>query len=305
MWAKIQGRCKFRAHARLRLRLSARERKKRNLSFRVLWILYVYFNIYHARDLPNVTWNAFCIHTHTYAIPRSVLYIRWWTLARERFTSFPCIVRKGKSSWETQAASNSDGNESSATDDEDDEETRKSSKRGGALRRSEESTKKKQRNRRKLPTIVYTDAQLSGLLKDVIDKGEYRCPLVFFSSLPRRASAFLWLMKAHLSLEWPATLVSFTQDKCFSGKKGRRRWFAETITWGKKWWLVKKVTSRVTLWDTCLWSDANHAPQILRKRFFSSKLYQFNPFSPIYTYTTAIRYIYKIQHKYIFTNEHL
>ncbi|CAL1677972.1 unnamed protein product [Lasius platythorax] len=77
---------------------------------------------------------------------------------------------QGKSSWETQAASNSDGNESSATDDEDDEETRKSSKRGGAPRRSEESTKKKQRNRRKLPTIVYTDAQLSGLLKDVIDK---------------------------------------------------------------------------------------------------------------------------------------
>ncbi|XP_029159250.1 protein timeless homolog [Nylanderia fulva] len=80
---------------------------------------------------------------------------------------------QGKSSWETQAASNSDGNESSATDDEDDEddeETRKSSKRGGAPRRSEEPTKKKQRNRRKLPTIVYTDAQLSGLLKDVIDR---------------------------------------------------------------------------------------------------------------------------------------
>ncbi|KAG5333986.1 TIM protein, partial [Acromyrmex charruanus] len=76
---------------------------------------------------------------------------------------------QGKSSWETQAASNSDGNESSATDDEDGEETRKSSKRG-APRRSEEPTKKKQRNRRKLPTIVYTDAQLSGLLKDVIDR---------------------------------------------------------------------------------------------------------------------------------------
>ncbi|RLU24932.1 hypothetical protein DMN91_003023 [Ooceraea biroi] len=76
---------------------------------------------------------------------------------------------QGKSSWETQAASNSDGNESSATDDGDGEETRKSSKRGGAPRRNE-STKKKQRNRRKLPTIVYTDAQLSGLLKDVIDR---------------------------------------------------------------------------------------------------------------------------------------
>ncbi|XP_012062583.1 PREDICTED: protein timeless homolog [Atta cephalotes] len=76
---------------------------------------------------------------------------------------------QGKSSWETQAASNSDGNESSATDDEDDEETRKSSKRS-APRRGEEPMKKKQRNRRKLPTIVYTDAQLSGLLKDVIDR---------------------------------------------------------------------------------------------------------------------------------------
>jgi len=86
-------------------------------------------------------------------------------------------VRKGKSSWETQAASNSDGNESSATDDGDGEETRKSSKRGGAPRRSKPTTKKKQRNGRKLPTIVYTDAQLSGLLKDVIDRGKYRCPL--------------------------------------------------------------------------------------------------------------------------------
>lgn len=124
------------------------------------------------------------IHTHIFsrATPRQVLYTRWWTLARERFTSFPCIVRKGKSSWETQAASNSDGNESSATD-EDGEETRKSSKRGSndgdgsggssAPRRSG-PTKKKQRNReRKLPAIVYTDAQLSGLLKIIIDASKY------------------------------------------------------------------------------------------------------------------------------------
>ncbi|XP_014475495.1 PREDICTED: protein timeless homolog [Dinoponera quadriceps] len=76
---------------------------------------------------------------------------------------------QGKSSWETQAASNSDGNESSATD-EDEEETRKSSKRDGGAPRRSEPTKKKQRNRRKLPTIVYTDAQLFGLLKDVIDR---------------------------------------------------------------------------------------------------------------------------------------
>jgi len=121
--------------------------------------------------------------TYTRDIARRALH----TLmnARERFTSFLCIVRKGKSSWETQAASNSDGNESSATDDE---ETRKSSKRGGAPRRSEEPTKKKQRNRRKLPTIVYTDAQLSGLLKDVIDRSKYRCSLtiLFFPDVHPR-----------------------------------------------------------------------------------------------------------------------
>ncbi|XP_032684190.1 protein timeless homolog isoform X2 [Odontomachus brunneus] len=76
---------------------------------------------------------------------------------------------QGKSSWETQAASNSDGNESSATD-EDGEETRKSSKRDGGAPRRSEPAKKKQQNRRKLPTVVYTDAQLFGLLKDVIDR---------------------------------------------------------------------------------------------------------------------------------------
>lgn len=89
-------------------------------------------------------------------------------------------MREGKSSWETQAASNSDGNESSATDDEDDEETRKSSKRGDAP--SSEATKKKQRNKRKLATIVYTDAQLSGLLKDVIDRGKHGRPRSVFLS---------------------------------------------------------------------------------------------------------------------------
>ncbi|KAL0125370.1 hypothetical protein PUN28_004481 [Cardiocondyla obscurior] len=94
-------------------------------------------------------------------------------LARDRKELHKKRSRKsnqGKSSWETQAASNSDGNESSATDDGDGEETRKSSVRGGASRRGEEPTKKKQRNRRKQPTMVYTNAQLSGLLKDVIDR---------------------------------------------------------------------------------------------------------------------------------------
>lgn len=121
-------------------------------------------------------------HKHTRATQRARFTHADERSLRERFTSFPCIVRKGKSSWETQAASNSDGTESSASDDEDGEEARKSSKRGGgggggASRRSEEPTKKKQRNKRKLRAIVYTDAQLSGLLKDVIDKGEYTAAL--------------------------------------------------------------------------------------------------------------------------------
>ncbi|KAG7212893.1 hypothetical protein KM043_002244 [Ampulex compressa] len=69
----------------------------------------------------------------------------------------------GKSSWETQSASNSDGDEST------DEEARKSSGRSAPApnKVAERKTKKSTRRR---PTIVYTDAQLSGLLRDVIEK---------------------------------------------------------------------------------------------------------------------------------------
>lgn len=41
----------------------------------------IYFNIYHARDLPNVTWNAFCIHTHTHTHTR--YYAVYFTYADE------------------------------------------------------------------------------------------------------------------------------------------------------------------------------------------------------------------------------
>jgi len=160
-------------------------------------------------------------------------------------------VRKGKSSWETQAASNSDGNESSATDDEDDEETRKFSKRS-APRRGEEPMKKKQRNRRKLPTIVYTDAQLSGLLKDVIDRSKYRCPLMVFLSFS--TSAFLWLMRPYLSQENGACNISlafFTQDKCFPCRRKGTTMICRSHYAEKKRWLVGKTVSQVTMFGVC------------------------------------------------------
>ncbi|KOX75006.1 Protein timeless like protein [Melipona quadrifasciata] len=69
----------------------------------------------------------------------------------------------GKSSWETRSASNSDENESS------DEEAWKSwsNKNRASNKPADKETKK---NTRKQPTMVYTNEQLSGLLKDVIDK---------------------------------------------------------------------------------------------------------------------------------------
>ncbi|XP_043529522.1 protein timeless homolog isoform X2 [Frieseomelitta varia] len=69
----------------------------------------------------------------------------------------------GKSSWETRSASNSDEDESS------DEEAGKSSsnKNRASNKPADKGTKK---NARKQPTMVYTNEQLSGLLKDVIDK---------------------------------------------------------------------------------------------------------------------------------------
>ncbi|XP_017893332.1 protein timeless homolog isoform X2 [Ceratina calcarata] len=72
---------------------------------------------------------------------------------------------EGKSSWETQSVSNSDEDESS------DEEAGKSS--GNKNKTSNKPAKKgtmEKKNARKRPAMVYTDAQLSGLLKDVIEK---------------------------------------------------------------------------------------------------------------------------------------
>ncbi|XP_031834411.1 circadian regulator timeout [Nomia melanderi] len=69
----------------------------------------------------------------------------------------------GKSSWETQSVSNSDENESS------DEEAGKSP--GPSRKAPNKPTNRKTKTgRKKEPTVVYTDAQLSGFLKDVIEK---------------------------------------------------------------------------------------------------------------------------------------
>ncbi|XP_029034529.1 protein timeless homolog isoform X2 [Osmia bicornis bicornis] len=69
----------------------------------------------------------------------------------------------GKSSWETQSVSNSEEDESS------DEEAGKSSTRKNKAP-NKPTSKKTKMGKRNQPTMVYTSAQLSGLLKDVIQK---------------------------------------------------------------------------------------------------------------------------------------
>ncbi|OAD57363.1 Protein timeless like protein [Eufriesea mexicana] len=69
----------------------------------------------------------------------------------------------GKSSWETQSASNSDEDEGS-----DEEAGKSSSNKNTAPNKPRNKGAKK--NAKKQPTMVYTDAQLSGLLRDVIEK---------------------------------------------------------------------------------------------------------------------------------------
>ncbi|CAK9795777.1 Protein timeless homolog [Anthophora quadrimaculata] len=69
----------------------------------------------------------------------------------------------GKSLWETQSASNSD------EDEDSDEEVGRSS-RDGNTTSNKPTNKRRKNNAKKQPTILYTDAQLSGLLKDVIEK---------------------------------------------------------------------------------------------------------------------------------------
>ncbi|CAK9829894.1 Protein timeless homolog [Anthophora retusa] len=70
---------------------------------------------------------------------------------------------QGKSLWETQSASNSD------EDEDSDEEVGRSS-RDGNTTSNKPTNKGRKNNAKKQPTILYTDAQLSGLLKDVIEK---------------------------------------------------------------------------------------------------------------------------------------
>lgn len=74
------------------------------------------------------------------------------------------MPREGKSSWETQSVSTDE-------DANSDEEAVKSPGRNNTIRRK--SVQKGAKERRKQPVMVYTDAQLSGLLKDVIDNSKY------------------------------------------------------------------------------------------------------------------------------------
>ncbi|XP_015606157.1 protein timeless homolog [Cephus cinctus] len=68
----------------------------------------------------------------------------------------------GKSSWETRSPS------PSSVEDDSDQEENQSSRRNNKARGKTENPRRK-KNLRKQPVIVYTDAQLSGLLKDVIE----------------------------------------------------------------------------------------------------------------------------------------
>ncbi|XP_076673029.1 circadian regulator timeout isoform X1 [Andrena cerasifolii] len=69
----------------------------------------------------------------------------------------------GKSSWETQSASNSD-------EDEGSDEVAGESSRRNSTAPSKPTNKRAKKSTKKQPAMVYTDAQLSGLLKDVIEK---------------------------------------------------------------------------------------------------------------------------------------
>lgn len=78
------------------------------------------------------------------------------------------IVTGPKSSWENQSASE-DEDGSGSDENEDDDDGVSGSDAGKQKKKKEKS--KKGRKKSKQPTIVYTDAQLSGLLKDVIANG--------------------------------------------------------------------------------------------------------------------------------------
>lgn len=76
-------------------------------------------------------------------------------------------------------------------------------------------------------------------------------------------------MKAHLSLEWRASLVSFAQDKCSSGKKGEGDDLQKPLREKKEMMTCQKNDfSGHFVGYICQYSNADHGPQILKKQFF-------------------------------------
>lgn len=73
-----------------------------------------------------------------------------------------------KASWETRSESERSASSSNEENSSDTEDTGRLP--GPAKRANKKIVKKKSKKRP--PVITYTDAQLSGLLKDVIDNGE-------------------------------------------------------------------------------------------------------------------------------------
>lgn len=131
------------------------------------------------------------------------------------------------------------------------------------------------------------------------------------SSPLRRASAFLWLMKAHLSLEWRASLVSFAQDKCSSEKKGRMRWFAETITWKKR---NDDLSEKRLFRSLCgvhvsIFECGSRCANLKKAIFFLFTIFKkFNPpnsLSSIYSINIAIRNIQNVQQVKLYKNKYL
>ena len=70
-----------------------------------------------------------------------------------------------KSSWQNRSESEESGSESNSHSEDD--------ARQSSSRHERKQKKSSGKSKSKRATIVYTDAQLSGLLKDIIAKGNY------------------------------------------------------------------------------------------------------------------------------------
>lgn len=97
---------------------------------------------------------------------------------------------------------------------------------------------------------------------------------------PRRASAFLWLMKAHLSREndaYNVSLASFTQDKCSPRRRiGRTAMICRSHYAEKKRWLVGKTASQVTVWSMSLGGfRESYEEEVVFRGNLSIRLYEY------------------------------